>query len=138
MKVSTRNIKIIKDRLEILNKRFNILPSSEDIRIGDETIFINFPDDESDYTYYNIDDFLRTGTLTPHMARFLEACVQAKLNIIIFIQSHFFIFDYIFRDFFINFDALFARNRFLCKILKLCIFFCQNFHNSLSHAIDAK
>lgn len=37
MKVSTRNIKIIKDRLEILNKRFNILPSSEDIRISDET-----------------------------------------------------------------------------------------------------
>ena len=31
----------------------------------------------------NIDDFLRTGTLTPYMARFLEACVLAKLNIII-------------------------------------------------------
>ena len=31
----------------------------------------------------NIDDFLRGGTLTPHMARFLEACVKAKLNIII-------------------------------------------------------
>lgn len=31
----------------------------------------------------NIDDFLRGGTLTPYMARFLEACVQAKLNIII-------------------------------------------------------
>ena len=30
-----------------------------------------------------IDDFLRTGTLTPYMARFLEACIQAKLNIII-------------------------------------------------------
>ena len=30
-----------------------------------------------------IDDFLRTGTLTPYMARFLEACVKAKLNIII-------------------------------------------------------
>lgn len=30
-----------------------------------------------------IDDFLRTGTLTPYMARFLEACVEAKLNIII-------------------------------------------------------
>lgn len=30
-----------------------------------------------------IDDFLRTGTLTPYMARFLEACVQTKLNIII-------------------------------------------------------
>lgn len=31
----------------------------------------------------NIDDFLRTGTLTPAMARFLEACVLAKINIII-------------------------------------------------------
>lgn len=31
----------------------------------------------------NIDDFLRTGTLTPYMARFLEACVKAKLNVII-------------------------------------------------------
>ena len=30
-----------------------------------------------------IDDFLRTGTMTPYMARFLEACVLAKLNIII-------------------------------------------------------
>lgn len=31
----------------------------------------------------NIEDFLRNGTMTPYMARFLEACVQAKLNIII-------------------------------------------------------
>lgn len=31
----------------------------------------------------NINDFLRSGTLTPYMARFLEACVRAKLNIII-------------------------------------------------------
>lgn len=31
----------------------------------------------------SIDDFLRKGTLTPYMARFLEACVKAKLNIII-------------------------------------------------------
>ena len=31
----------------------------------------------------NIDDFLRTGSLTPYMARFLEASVKAKLNIII-------------------------------------------------------
>ncbi len=30
-----------------------------------------------------IDDFLRTGTLTPYMARFLAACVHAKLNILI-------------------------------------------------------
>ena len=31
----------------------------------------------------NIEDFLRNGALTPYMARFLEACVKAKLNIII-------------------------------------------------------
>lgn len=31
----------------------------------------------------NIEDYLRTGALTPYMARFLEACVEAKLNIII-------------------------------------------------------
>ncbi|MEG0025982.1 MAG: CpaF family protein [Bacilli bacterium] len=31
----------------------------------------------------SIDDILRNGALTPYMARFLEACVLAKLNIII-------------------------------------------------------
>lgn len=31
----------------------------------------------------SIDDLLRGGTLTPYMARFLEACVQSKLNIVI-------------------------------------------------------
>lgn len=31
----------------------------------------------------SIDDFLRMGTLTAHMAIFLQACVKAKLNIII-------------------------------------------------------
>lgn len=31
----------------------------------------------------SIDEFLRNGTLTPYMARFLEACVLSKLNIII-------------------------------------------------------
>lgn len=31
----------------------------------------------------NIDDFLRTGSLTSEIATFLEACVKAKLNIII-------------------------------------------------------
>lgn len=31
----------------------------------------------------NIEDFLRSGTLTPYMARFLEACVHAKLNILV-------------------------------------------------------
>ncbi len=31
----------------------------------------------------NIDELLRLGTMTPYMARFLEACVHSKLNIII-------------------------------------------------------
>lgn len=31
----------------------------------------------------NIEDFLRNGSMTPYMARFLEACVKAKLNLII-------------------------------------------------------
>lgn len=31
----------------------------------------------------NIEDFLRNGALTPYMARFLEACVKAKLNMVI-------------------------------------------------------
>lgn len=30
-----------------------------------------------------IDDFIRIGSLTPYMARFLEACVQAKVNILV-------------------------------------------------------
>jgi len=30
-----------------------------------------------------IEDFLRNGTLTPYMARFIEACVKSKMNIIV-------------------------------------------------------
>lgn len=32
---------------------------------------------------HNIEDIIRSGTLTPYMARFLEACVAAKCNILI-------------------------------------------------------
>lgn len=31
----------------------------------------------------SIDDFLRKGTLTPYMARFIDACVKSKMNIIV-------------------------------------------------------
>lgn len=34
-------------------------------------------------TMTSIDDFIRIGSLTPYMARFLEACVQAKVNILV-------------------------------------------------------
>ena len=30
-----------------------------------------------------IDDYLRNGTMTPYMARFIEACVSARMNIIV-------------------------------------------------------
>ena len=31
----------------------------------------------------SIEDFLRNGTMTPYMARFIEACVRSKMNIIV-------------------------------------------------------
>lgn len=31
----------------------------------------------------NIEEFLRNGTMTPYMARFIEACVKSKMNIIV-------------------------------------------------------
>ena len=31
----------------------------------------------------NVEDFLRNGTMTPYMARFIEACVKSKMNIIV-------------------------------------------------------
>ena len=34
-------------------------------------------------TPYTVDDLVRFGTITPQMAEFLEACVKARMNIII-------------------------------------------------------
>ena len=31
----------------------------------------------------NIEDFLRNGTMTPYMARFIEACIKSKMNVIV-------------------------------------------------------
>ena len=39
MKISTRNIKEIKSRLEYLYDNFNIDPTDEDPQIGDESIY---------------------------------------------------------------------------------------------------
>lgn len=58
MKVSTKNIKEIKRRLEILYSKFNIDYYSEnDVKLGDEDIFISFPDDHLDEPY-DLEDFL--------------------------------------------------------------------------------
>lgn len=60
MKISTRNIKEIKSRLEYLYDNFNIDPTDEDPQIGDESIYISFPDEwDRDNSWYPVEDFMR-------------------------------------------------------------------------------
>ena len=60
MLVSESNIGLINQRLEHLYNNFNIEPSTREIQIGDEDIFICFPDEwDEDNCYYSVDDFLR-------------------------------------------------------------------------------
>lgn len=60
MKVTTKNIKLINERLKYLYDNFHIIPSDEKVQIGDESIFICFPDEwDEDNSYYSVDDFLR-------------------------------------------------------------------------------
>ena len=60
MLVSKSNIELINQRLEYLYDNFNIEPSTEEVQIGDEDIFIGFPDewDEANNDY-SVEDFLR-------------------------------------------------------------------------------
>lgn len=60
MLVSKSNIELINQRLEYLYDNFNIEPSTEEVQIGDEDIFIGFPDewDEAN-SDYSVEDFLR-------------------------------------------------------------------------------
>lgn len=57
MKITTKNIKLVKERLQYLYDNFEILPLDEDIEIGNENIFIDFPRDYN--ISYSIEDFLR-------------------------------------------------------------------------------
>ena len=59
MKVSTRNIKIIKDRLKKLYTEFNIECLGDDfkVEIGDERVDFGFPDDHFD-DIVSVEDFL--------------------------------------------------------------------------------
>ena len=60
MKVSTKNIKHINSRLEYLYDNFNIDPIDEKIEIGDEDIYIDFPDEwDRDDSCYSVEDFMR-------------------------------------------------------------------------------
>ena len=60
MKVSTRNIKQINSRLEYLYDNFNIDPTDEKVEIGDEDIYIDFPDEwDRDNSCYSVEDFMR-------------------------------------------------------------------------------
>ncbi len=59
MKISKQNINIIKERLERLYREFNIDPldESDDVKIGDENVFINYPDDNVEEPI-SVEDFL--------------------------------------------------------------------------------
>ena len=60
MKVTTENIEIINKRLEYLYDNFNINPLDEEVKIGDEDIFIGFPDEwDEENSYYSVEEFLQ-------------------------------------------------------------------------------
>ena len=60
MKVTTENIEFVNKRLEYLYNNFNIEPLNEDVQIGDEDIFIGFPNEwDEDNSYYSVEDFMR-------------------------------------------------------------------------------
>lgn len=57
MKVTTKNVDLINQRLEYLYDNFEIDPLDTNVDIGDERIVIDFPRDDS--LDYSIEDFLR-------------------------------------------------------------------------------
>lgn len=57
MKVTTKNVDLINQRLEYLFDNFEIDPLDTNVDIGDERIVIDFPRDDS--LDYSIEDFLR-------------------------------------------------------------------------------
>lgn len=60
MLVTENNIELINQRLWFLFENFNIVPSIADIQIGDEDIFIAFPDEwDEENSHYSVEDFLR-------------------------------------------------------------------------------
>lgn len=57
MRVTTKNINLINNRLDYLYDNFDVYPLDEGVKIGDEKIAIDFP---RDYTLsYSVGDFLR-------------------------------------------------------------------------------
>lgn len=60
MLVSKSNIKLIKQRLKYLYNNFNIETPADEIKIGDEDIFIGFPDEwDEENCCYSVENFLR-------------------------------------------------------------------------------
>ena len=60
MEISDNNIELIKYRLEYLYNHFSIEPSTDEVQIGYEDIFICFPDEwDIANSYYSVEDFLR-------------------------------------------------------------------------------
>lgn len=85
MKVSTRNIRTIKRTLERLCNEFNIDPLREDVRLGDDSILIEYPDDMveepisvDDFLYYtsDLDHLVREDDSTVRMGRIRQTIVN--------------------------------------------------------------
>ena len=90
MKISTRNIRIIRERLERLYDEFNIDPLDDDSvpKIGDDTVLILYPDDNiedgisvadfMDYTS-DLDNLIRVDDSTVRMGRIRQTIVNIDI-----------------------------------------------------------
>ena len=76
MKVSTRNIRIIKRTLERLYDEFNIVPLEEDVQIGDDSIYIGYPDDHMVEEPISVDDFIYYTSDLDHLVREDDSTVR--------------------------------------------------------------
>ena len=87
MKVSTRNISLIKRTLDRLYDEFNIDPLEEDVQIGDDSIYIGYPDDMvenpisvDDFLYYtsDLDHLVREDASTVRMGRVRQTILNIE------------------------------------------------------------
>lgn len=77
MKVSTKNIKLIKSRLERLYDEFNISPLDKynEVKVGDDDVFIHFPDDNLEEPI-SVEDFLLYTSDLEHLVKEDESTVR--------------------------------------------------------------
>lgn len=77
MKISTKNISEIKRRLGYLKDNYRIDENDEDIKIGDEEIFICYPEDEY-IESYSISDFLNYTNDLENLRKIDDSTVRTE------------------------------------------------------------